>query len=96
MVYESHSTKSWLSSRRSEEVFYFTPRIREMVKRVKDVKSDILYSYGSRAIMDDSILINHLIFKLLEQEIEENMLAAVIELTKTDELINEDDDNLNK
>ena len=72
MVYESHSTKSWLSSRRSEEVFYFTPRIREMVKRVKDVKSDILYSYGSRAIMDDSILINHLIFKLLEQEIEEN------------------------
>ena len=72
MVYESHSTKSWLSSRKSEEVFYFTPRIREMVKRVKDVKSDILYSYGSRAIMDDSILINHLIFKLLEQEIEEN------------------------
>ena len=72
MIYESHSTKSWLSSRRAEEVFYFTPRIREMVKRIKDVKSDILYSYGSRAIIDDSILINHLIFKLLEQEIEEN------------------------
>ena len=72
MVYENHSTKSWLAQYEDTELRYFISRVKKMIMSVKDGHDEILFAYDVREIIKDNILTNHLIFKLLEQDIDEN------------------------
>lgn len=72
MVYENHETKSWIAQYEDTELRYFISRVKKMIMSVKDKDDEILFSYDVREIMEDNILTNHLLFKLLEQDIEVN------------------------
>lgn len=72
MIYENQATTSRLNQYEDGEQEYFTSRVKEMIMRVKDKDDTILLSYDVQQIMKANILTNHLIFKVLQQDIEAN------------------------